>query len=346
MTVLILETKTSGEDITPGSSYWRRIRMDPQIGVYLRAAQQRGLDPSGIGYDVLGKVALRPLRATPLESRKYTKATKTEPSRLYANQRDRDETPEEYGARCLAAIAADPDAYYQRALPVRLVQEQHDGAVDVWQTAQTMRESRRLNVFPRNPDACFQWSRACDFLPACCGDVPIDDPLLFRREDKDHEELEDVFETDRVVLTQSSMRTFRACPRRYQIRYVLHVRPAIRSEALRTGASVHRAVEALRRGKSLDEALLALDREDPFDYERERAMIVGYVARWGDPTLGIVAVEQQFEVDLVNPETGAASRTFRLAGKVDALFEGDPRDFLGAGRQLAAGPTPVTGAEV
>lgn len=321
--------------------------MDPQIGVYLRAAVQKGLDPAGVGYDVLGVPQLRPLKATPLESRKYTKPTKAEPvSRLYANQRDRDETPEEYGERCLAAIVAGPDGYYQRALPVRLHQEQHDGAVDVWQTAQTMREARRLNVFPRNPDACFQWSRACDFLPACCGDVPLDDPLMFRREDKEHEELEDVFETDRVVLTQSSMRTFRSCPRRYQIRYVLHMRPVLRSEALRTGSSVHRAVEALRKGNTLDEALLALDHEDPYDYEREKAMIVGYVARWGDPTRGVVAVEQQFEVDLVNPETGAPSRTFRLAGKMDGIFDGDPRVFLGADRQPPAGPTPATGAEV
>jgi hypothetical protein len=304
--------------------------MDPQIGVYLRAAQAMGLDPHAIGYDVLGKPALRPLKATPLESRKYTKPTKTEPSRLYASQRERDETPEEYGKRCLDAIIAEPDAYYQRALPVRLHQEQHDGAVDVWQTAQTMREARRLNVFPRNPDACFQWSRACDFLAACCGDVPIDDPLLFRKGEVEHEELEDIFEDDRVVLTQSSVRTFRACPRRYHIRYVLRMRPVVKPDALRSGSSVHRGVEALRRGASLEEACGKLDREDPFDYERERAMLVGYVARWGDATRGIVAVEQQFEVDLVNPETGAPSRTFRLAGKMDAIFDGDPRDFLNA----------------
>jgi hypothetical protein len=346
MTILVLETKTSAEDISIGSTYWRRLRMDPQIGVYLRAAQAKGLDPYGIGYDVLGKPALRPLKATPLESRKYTKPKPNEPSRLYANQREKDETPEEYGERCLAAIVAEPDAYYQRALPVRLHQEQHDGAVDVWQTARTMREARRLNVFPRNPDACFQWNRSCDFLAACCGDVPIDDPLLFRKEEMEHEELEDAFETDLTVITQSSMRTFRACPRRYHIRYVLRMRPVVKPDALRTGSSVHRGVEALRRGKSLDEACAALDHEDLFDYERERAMLIGYLARWGDPTRGIVAVEQQFEVDLVNPETGATSRTFRLAGKMDAIFDGDPREFLGAVRQPEAGSTPATGAEV
>lgn len=348
MSLLVIETKTSSEDISPGSSYWKRIRMDPQIGVYLRAAQQMGLDVYGVGYDVIGKPQLRPLKATPLESRKYTKPTKKDPvSRLYANQRDRDETPEEYGQRCVAAIAAEPDAYYQRALPVRLFREQHECAVDVWQTAQTMRDARRLNMYPRNPDACIRWNRSCDFLLVCAGDVSIDDPLLFRRGERPNEELEaDVFEDDRVVITQSSVRTFRACQRLYQHRYVHLARPVVMPDALRSGSSVHRGVESLRKGEAFDVACARLDREDPYDYQRERAMLAGYVARWGDATRGIVAVERQFGIDLVNPDTGAPSRTFRLDGKMDAIFDGDPKEFLGAVRQPAAGSTPVAEAEV
>jgi hypothetical protein len=345
MTLLILETKTSTEDIQIGGIYWKRLRMDRQIGVYLRAAQQMGMDVHGIGYDVIGRPQLRPYKATPIGSRKYTKPTKADPtSRLYANQRDRDETPEEYGARCLAAIVTEPEAYYQRGIPIRLFREQHDCAVDVWQTAGAIRDARRLNVFPRNPDACFTWNRSCDYLSVCAGDVPIDDPLLFRREESAHEELEEVFETDRTVLTQSCMRTYQACARRYKHRYIDRARPRVQSGALRGGSSVHRGVEWLRKGATLDDACAKLDREDPYDYERERAMLVGYVARWGDPARGIIAVEKEFEIDLVNPETGASSRTFRLAGKMDALFEGDENDFLGAGPR--AGSTPAAGAEV
>jgi len=325
MTLLVLETKTSSEDLTPGGTYFKRLRMDVQIGVYWRAAVQMGMDIGGIGYDILGRPLLRPLKATPIENRKYTKKT----GELYANQRDRDETPEEYGLRCIAAIVAEPDAYYQRAIPVRLFDEQHECAVDVWQTTQTMREARRLNMFPRHPDACFQWNRSCDYLSACAGDVPIDDPLLFRKADRDHEELEDVFEDERVLVTQSSMRCFRACPRRYQYSYVMRVRPVVKPDALRSGSSVHRGIEALRLGMSLDEACERLDKEDPYDWNRERAMLVGWVARWGDPTRGIQAVEKEFEIDLVNPATGKASKTFRLAGKMDAIFEGDEREFLG-----------------
>lgn len=325
MTLLVVETKSSSEDLTPGSTYWKRLRMDRQIGVYWRAAVQMKMDIRGIGYDVLGKPQLRPLKATPIENRKYTKKT----GELYANQRDRDETPEEYGTRCLAAIVAEPDAYYQRAIPVRLFQEQHECAVDVWQTSQNMREARRLNVYPRNPDACFTWNRSCDYLSVCAGDVPIDDPLLFRKQERANEELEDVFEDDRVLLTQSSMRTFQACPRRYKHSYIDRARPIVKPDALRSGSSIHAGVEALRKGASLDQACDKLDREDPFDWARARAMLIGYVARWGDPTRGIVAVEKEFQIELVNPATGASSRTFVLAGKMDAIFEGDEKEFLG-----------------
>jgi hypothetical protein len=44
--------------------------MDPQIGVYLRAAEQMGIDAQ-IGYDVLGKIALRPYRRDAERTRRW-----------------------------------------------------------------------------------------------------------------------------------------------------------------------------------------------------------------------------------------------------------------------------------
>jgi hypothetical protein len=46
-------------------------------------------------------------------------------------------------------------------------------------------------------------------------------------------------------------------------------------------------------------------------------MLTGYFCFWGPPQ-GIVSVEKQFEIDLINPATGAASKTYSLAGKWDA----------------------------
>src|SRR5579863_586579 len=58
---------------------------------------------------------------------------------------------------------------------------------------------------------------------------------------------------------------------------------------------------------------------DPFELARAEEMLTGYSARWFDEPLEVLAVELEFDVPLVNPETGAASKTFRRGGKLDVL---------------------------
>jgi hypothetical protein len=372
MSLYVCETKTSSEDIGLGSVFWQRTRIDIQNSMYIAALRALGHDVLGVIYDAIRKPDQEPLKATPPESRKYTKPTKNDPvSRLYANQRETDETPEEYGARCLAAIVANPEKFYQRGVVTRLESERYEAAQDIWQTAQTLRDARRLKVFPRNPDACMQWSRACDYLSVCCGEASIDDPVLFQKEEKKHTELDgetvqrclkcdavlvgsiatldglvdshlcydcwlrtpgwsgvDVAQAmDRLparaleLLTQSSLRTFRSCHRKYFYRYEEQIRPLkLKAEPLRQGSSIHNGVEVLAKTGSLQLALDALDKEDPYANAKERSMLTGYYARWGPPT-GVIAVEKEWTMDLVNPETGAKSKTFRLGGKIDRLVE-------------------------
>src|SRR3990167_5857191 len=66
---VIVEHKTSSEDISPGSEYWRRLTLDTQISAYYLGARSLGFEVDGCLYDVLGKPALRPLKATPPEAR-------------------------------------------------------------------------------------------------------------------------------------------------------------------------------------------------------------------------------------------------------------------------------------
>ncbi|WP_242394828.1 PD-(D/E)XK nuclease family protein [Anaeromyxobacter oryzisoli] len=60
---------------------------------------------------------------------------------------------------------------------------------------------------------------------------------------------------------------------------------------------------------------------DPFDLARAEALLRGYDARWTDDMARyeVLAVEAEFTAPVVNPITGAASRTWRLGGKLDAL---------------------------
>jgi hypothetical protein len=326
MGLYIVERKTSGEDILPGSSYWQRLILDVQISTYIDAVETLGYKVDGVIYDLLGKPRLRPLQATPVEERKYTKPTKAEPTpRLYANQRYRDETAEEYGRRILEAMGEEPDRFYQRQKIVRLENERLEAQADIWQTAGAIRDARRLKVFPRNPDSCHQWGRPCEFFPICSGLTTADDEMMFKREERAHEELDSDAPRDGqalVLLTQSSLRAYRACPRRYYYRYEMRLRPlAPKDEKLRRGSSVHRALEVWSKtGGDVEAAIAALDRVNEYDFQYERAMVIGYHARWEKPAKTI-AVEKEFRFSLINPETGAASRTFELGGRVDALEE-------------------------
>lgn len=53
-----------------------------------------------------------------------------------------------------------------------------------------------------------------------------------------------------------------------------------------------------------------------------RALIVGYNARYGSETYYTpIAVEQMFLSDIINPDTNARSRTFKVGGKLDLLYQ-------------------------
>lgn len=293
--LLIVEHKSTSEDISLGSSYIRRLNIDVQTDTYLDLARSGGYDPAGVLYDLLRKPAQRPSA--------------------------KGETPASFTSRCMDAIAEDPNRYYQRFKAVRL-QNEHDEAVyDRWHTAAAIRDARRLRVFPRNSDSCMQWSRECDYLRLCNSEASPDDPLLFRRAERTHEELDS---TDLELLTQSSLKTYRACPRRYFYRYEERLRPVSeQAKPLLQGKSLHAALEVWwKTNCDLQAAVAALLSEDPMDRAKETAIITGYHARWEDEhrKIKVVAVEQEYRTALMSP-AGAASRTFLLAGRIDGLAQ-------------------------
>jgi hypothetical protein len=127
------------------------------------------------------------------------------------------------------------------------------------------------------------------------------------------------------ILSNSEMRTFRRCIVEHDIAYRRKVRPRLRAEALRFGTLVHAGLEAWWSTVSRGAALEALRRSesDPFELVKAEALMIGYHARWEGEPLAVLAVEAQFECDLVNPKTGKASKTFRLGGKLDAIAQRD-----------------------
>lgn len=337
--VYLLETKTSSENIELGSSFWKRTTLDVQLSLYLPALRVLGYDPRGAVYDVLRKPGREPYKATPIEARKYTKPTKKDPTpRLYANHHEIDETPEAYRDRCLEEISENPAKYYQRGVVVRLEKDEREAAFDVWQTAGQMRDSKRLNIYPRNPGLeCHSFNRDCDYLNVCSGITTIDDPMFFRQEEANVE----LGNNDTSIASQSGIKAYRSCQRKYQYRYVLRWRSLKKAETLGTGSSVHEALDVFRKTNGdLDAARAALLTEDPWIRAKEEAMIIGYAARWGKP-VGIIYTEKLFEIDLVNPETGGVSRTYKLGGCVDAIVAAEAYDQLMNPLAPEAGPVEL-----
>ncbi len=188
-----VEHKTTSADISIGSDYWRHvIALDSQVSTYDAAARSMGIDVQDTIYDVIRKPEIVPLKATPEELKKYTKPTKSEPiPRIYANQREIDETPEEYCSRLTADIAARPEWYFQRQTIVRLDHDNEWHARDVVQTAQLIRFSEDHAAWPRSPKSCERYRRMCTFFPVCSGESSIDDGTRYESKAKQHEELND-----------------------------------------------------------------------------------------------------------------------------------------------------------
>ena len=129
------------------------------------------------------------------------------------------------------------------------------------------------------------------------------------------------------LLTNSARKCFGACHRKYQYRYVMRRVPAIESEALRFGTLVHKALEAwwsnlpdVRLLSALEVLFIELNNgTDPYTIATARAIIHGYDSRYGSQELSTHAVECEFRAPLINPDTEGVSRTWMLAGKLDAI---------------------------
>jgi len=189
-TLWLVEHKTHGGDLSPTADYWRRLRLDPQVSLYFDGARALGYELSGCIYDVLKRPEQSPLKATPLEKRKYLK---DKPGVLYANQRAEDETLEDFQGRLATAITEAPHEYFARAEVVRLPEELERFAVDVRETSRQILaagRTQRGGLAPHNPDACFRYGRACEFYDHCSGAASLDDESRFRKLSNVHPELE------------------------------------------------------------------------------------------------------------------------------------------------------------
>lgn len=202
--VWIVEHKTTSEDMTPGSTYQKRLMLDAQVSIYYAAAKALGHNVAGCLYDVLGKPQLRPGNVALIDERGYKTVLDAKGQRVFTKTgkpretadaaqgfvlQTRPETVKEYRERMTVHVAENPGRYYNRGPVVRLADEETEAAFDVWQQTRSMREAELAGRAPRNPDACVRWNRECDFFGVCTGTASLDDQALYRKAAARHEEL-------------------------------------------------------------------------------------------------------------------------------------------------------------
>ena len=159
------------------------------------------------------------------------------------------------------------------------------------------------------------------------------------------------------TLSSSQVTAYLGCPLKYRFRYVDKIPPPWRPAALAFGSSIHAAVEWFHRERLAGrtppvEKVIAIFNADwyaqnvePLVFgqwdskdrlsEKGRAMLAVYVASVNG-TLP-AAVEEKFEIDLVDPSTGEIF-DLRLRGVIDLReADGTVVDLKTAGRTLESG---------
>ena len=208
---ILVEHKTTGASL---DDFREGLVVAGQAGQYTIGARAIGHAVDHVVYDVLVKPKIKPLLATPEADRKYTKATPPkkckackgigsnqvdgvhvpcdacnstgeiagEPSRLYASQRTEDESAEDYGMRCSAAIDETPDAYIAQIETPRTRDEMDRFKRDLWDAHQLIQLSKDRRIIDRNTDSCIgKYGNRCEFYDVCTGAASLDDPTLFVR---------------------------------------------------------------------------------------------------------------------------------------------------------------------
>jgi len=144
-------------------------------------------------------------------------------------------------------------------------------------------------------------------------------------------------------VTCSSLKTFKLCRKDYNLRFIRGLQGLEESEAQYLGTVAHEALERWHgRGDADKNKVVAdifnhidaafpereLNERQKKDWHLARAMITAYMERYPSEDFVVVAIEKQFQCPVINPDTGAASRTFYMRGKVDALVTRNGEYFL------------------
>lgn len=223
--VTVVDHKTSGEDVSVGSTYRKRLILNGQASHYMHAARAMlGVEPSSFMFDVLCKPRLKPLDVT---SRRATK-----------------ETPAEYERRVLADMAEKGDAYFAQIEVDRTDAELAGHTAAITADASLIDIVRARGLDTPNDDACHKYGSPCEWWDVCTNTAALDDETRFRKRAHVHDELVIPVPVGKRLLTHSRRQSFNACRRKHRIAYEDGYAPVAQNWNLVFGTAIHSALEA------------------------------------------------------------------------------------------------------
>lgn len=182
--IAVRETKTTSQDISPGSDYWKRLRIDGQPTGYINSARQQGHWVDCAIFDVIRKPTLRPRQIPILDDDGIKivrdsdgERVKTKNGNKWRETADtaagyvldsRLETPEEFGCRVESDCYANPDFYFRREEIARTDSDLEEYRHELWQQQLAVREAERSGRHFKNPGACLGFGK-CPFFDLCTG---------------------------------------------------------------------------------------------------------------------------------------------------------------------------------
>lgn len=137
------------------------------------------------------------------------------------------------------------------------------------------------------------------------------------------------------ILTHSRIQSFKTCPRKHQLAYIIGLRKERDSDALRFGTWFHKGLDWLAQGRTIEDVCGAIrdayakppawakSDDDLYalavECEQVCCMVAGYVWRWGNDGSTVLTTESKFELPIWNPDTGQPTPTYVISGKKDKI---------------------------
>lgn len=195
----IMERKTTSDSVEAESEYWKKLRLDVQVGLYGLADDR----PDFIVYDVVRKPTINPKNILKADLKRMRMELASKGVATYYEEQFTAEQMEEsllrgeeglllYGARLTADIGDRPEHYFARREVARTWKDYDELELNLELQARTIDFLEANDAWHRNPDACHAFG-TCAFFALCSnnirpqrGDAP---PEGFRRRQHRHPEL-------------------------------------------------------------------------------------------------------------------------------------------------------------